>query len=397
MYGVGDSGPNALATPPIDDRRLVPRLQWAHPLPWNDLLGQAEGRIRDELEVTFRDERTPLSSRIRRRAEDFAKRWDVPDRAVRNFLELAHGNRSYPVILMQNPTDSAEDTEFWKMVENSQALSWVEAAVNNMWLLFSEVVIIDVCPLLSDSRLKIIENRERARLNTENEPRFVSMDRMKAINEAYELTREVLRELKPKFILSCQCATINMKWDTGDALMSLFCSSIKDAQKRSVTSTSLNGRNIHVIKAYHPSHIAYTRRDRTEMHADELNTQLQNIFIRTFHSCGTRKAQVRLLERIDAYLTDVEKYSRPRVSLEMARACVSDVSRLLSKEMGFFPDAERFVQDRIAFQATWTDFSSRMQPVSASVRRTVSQLLSEVWGDLHRIRNVQDLKYEIMP
>ena len=44
----------------VDDARLAPPITWTlHVLLWDNLLGQAEVRNQDTLEVSFRDERTP--------------------------------------------------------------------------------------------------------------------------------------------------------------------------------------------------------------------------------------------------------------------------------------------------------------------------------------------------
>ena len=110
--------------------------------------------------------------------------------------------------------------------------------------------------------------------------------RIKATEEPYDLVREVIQELKLKFIHSCQFALV---------------------------------RSTHNCKTF--------------LHE---------------HSIPTERAK-RGLEWLNTYPTMVEMFSRLRLPLGSVHACVSDGSRNLSKKMDFLSDAERFEYNKMAF------------------------------------------------
>jgi hypothetical protein len=141
----------------------------------------------------------------------------------------------------------------------------------------ADVVILDICPLSSDSRLSVIGFSERA----------------DAIEQTYGLTKEILKCLKPKIMLSCQCQTSTDKWNAAqNALADKLCSSCYGAQNGKVEVVDLEDHAIQAIQAFHPMHILYEQDDSAYL---AKTTILKNLFKRVYSSCASRKAEVQLL------------------------------------------------------------------------------------------------------
>lgn len=170
-------------------------------------------------------------------SKKFARRWDLPQRAVQNHITLACGRRTLPAIMLLNPSCQHEDLPFDKMVQNCPTLRWLSTIFRGLGIDLEDVIILDMCTLLSDSRL--------AQLTGTKE---------KAMHEAFVLTSGMLATIKPSTVVVCQCSTRYSPWaDGGHNIARELCSSVRMAQNRCVKTVYVETHPVCVVPAYHPS------------------------------------------------------------------------------------------------------------------------------------------------
>ena len=205
-------------------------------------------------------------------AWDFIERWEIPVLALVNFLELASGNPSLPVIMLLNPTNDSEKLPFHDMIQKSRTLGWVSGVLGALGLGLSDVVVLDVCPLLSESRLSIIGDLKRA----------------EALDQAYNLTEAVLKSLNPRTIISCQCKTNDRKWNpSSNALAIGLCSSLEKAKTYRPEVMSIDENAIQVVQGFHPMFFLYADDDDYKY----WGAILENMFRMAFSSCSSENGE----------------------------------------------------------------------------------------------------------
>jgi hypothetical protein len=116
----------------------------------------------------------------------FQERRGLQRGALDNFKELARGNLAFPVILLWRPSNDHEWASFAEMCEGT-TISWIVKQLKEIGLSIDDVIILDVCPLLGKRNLDGMSY----------------FDQTSITNEAYEALVEVLKILKPKFMISC--------------------------------------------------------------------------------------------------------------------------------------------------------------------------------------------------
>src|SRR5271155_1927530 len=87
-------------------------------------------------------------------ATAYCERWNIPREAAENFMALACGNPRFPAILLQNPSWNHDWKSFRDMVDKCQTLSWLEKVLHAFGLTVNDVIILDICPLLSDQWMR---------------------------------------------------------------------------------------------------------------------------------------------------------------------------------------------------------------------------------------------------
>lgn len=255
-----------------------------------DEVVSAVRNLRIEPEDPYSDKHVVLDDRCMRLAGEQLVRWGIPKLALENLLELARGNPNFPIIMLLNPSDGSEDQQFPDMVEKSPTLLWIRDVLAGIGLDISDVSILDICPLLSARRLGVIGFSERA----------------DAIDQAYGLTKEILKYLKPKILLSCQCGTRQETWNAArNALAYELCSSVNGAENGEVKVIKMEGHAIQVIQAFHPMHILYQQDYSIRA---EKNTILENMFKRVYSSCASRKGELLLVIEASKVVSSFRSY-----------------------------------------------------------------------------------------
>lgn len=97
------------------------------------------------------------------------------------------------MIVLQNPTYDHHFEKF-DMIQKSPTLAWLQNVLHSLGHTIRDVIILDVCPLVSDQWIKNMKREDPDRTGM-------------AVREAYFLTSQVLGIIRPEIILCCQCAT----------------------------------------------------------------------------------------------------------------------------------------------------------------------------------------------
>jgi hypothetical protein len=209
-------------------------------------------------------------------ARKFARRWGIPDEAVNSHIKLACGYLKFPVILLLNPAPTHESLPFDKMVAECKTLQWIQDVLNGIGLELADVIILDACTLLGDSRIDLLETKGK---------------KERAMVDAYDVTQEMLKVIQPNIILSCQCSTSFPRWSAGGHVIAQqLCSSMPSARAGVVKKVSLDKRTINLIHAYHPSGFL-NNKGVEKAHYDTLGSLLKGVFQTVYFPCANWKSQ----------------------------------------------------------------------------------------------------------
>ena len=239
----------------------------------------------DDVEGTIRDVLSPslsgnLSHTIRRddpcfdSAKAFARKWGISSQAVKSHISLACGCRKFPTIMLLNPSPHHEVLSYREMVQASPTLAWLEITLQQQGLGLGDVSILDMCTLLSNSRLDQLKDK-----------------RDEAVHEAYDVTWELMRAIKPHVLLLCQCSTRYPPWvNSGHFMARQLCSSMRDAREGRVRIVDVDSHEVHVVQGYHPSvFLNYSNQGQL---GEELEKTLKLIFQRLYRPCGQWKQKL---------------------------------------------------------------------------------------------------------
>jgi len=210
--------------------------------------------------------------------ERFCNRWAIPTCAAKNFMFLATGNLKFPVLLLQNPSRDHDTLDFEDMVDSCPTLVWLRDVLQALGLDMNDVMVLDVCPLLSDSWLKSVTEREAE----------------DAIREAYDVIERILVLLRPEILISCQCATKSWSTQLGRYASDFareLGSSRSAAERKRIVRLQHREHIFNIVQAYHPRF--FIGRDDPNVHEREV---LLNEIISHFMSpCGRWKVEVTIL------------------------------------------------------------------------------------------------------
>lgn len=204
------------------------------------------------------------------RSRRFAQRWSISYQAIDNHVKLACGNRRFPVLMLLNPSPGHNDMTFDTMVRHCWTLDWIQGVLKEIGLTLSEVIVLDICPLLSNDYIE--------KMNENN--------KYHALNEAFQLTQDMLQLIKPNIIISCQCSTAaGEKWGyVRHDIASKLCSSIPGAKSGQVIKTDIEGHAIHVVQAYH-----LAGRFKSGDHFDKNGEFLRRLLLRLYRPCNSSR------------------------------------------------------------------------------------------------------------
>jgi hypothetical protein len=207
-------------------------------------------------------------------ARQYAKKWHISDEAVESHIKLACGYLKFPVMMLLNPAPAHELLPFDKMVDGCKTLRWIEDVLYGIGLELADVIILDICTLLSSGRIRQLDKESPEK-------------REQALSEAYDVTQMMLKMIKPNVIVSCQCSTSFSTWSAGGHMVPReLCSSIKRAAAREVRKVNIDDQTINVIQAYHPS--GFLNR---KGHHDPLGKLLKELFQSIYIPCATWRSQ----------------------------------------------------------------------------------------------------------
>jgi hypothetical protein len=151
-------------------------------------------------------------------------------------------------------------------------------------LSMDDVVILDVCPLLSDVWLRCITEKE------------------KAIKEAYELIEDILVLLKPELVISCQCATKSLSSHFGKHASEFaqeLGSSWLAAEQKQVVRFQYREYVFNIVKAFRPR--SFMERDGKDAHRRE--ALLKETLTHFLAPCGKWKARIMILLQLEKMFT----------------------------------------------------------------------------------------------
>ena len=217
---------------------------------------------------------------------DYCTRWAIPVRAAQNFMFLACGNLKFPVLLLQNPSTGHDTLDSEAMVRDCPTLVWVKDVLEGLGLSINDVVILDVCPLLSDVWLKS---------TTETQVQ-------EAIKEAYELIENILVLLRPEIVIACQCATGNPSIPFGlhaSEFTRELGSSWSTAEQKRVVRLQHREHVFNIVQAYHPRSFI----GRGDANAPKRETLLKETLTHFLAPCGKWKVEITTLLQLDKMIT----------------------------------------------------------------------------------------------
>jgi hypothetical protein len=204
-------------------------------------------------------------------ARDYARKWGISDQAVNNLVELACGYLKFPVLILLNPSPKHETLGFAEMVGVCGTLDWIQKTLEDINLTLADVIILDICPLLSDGCIEAIGKEKEKK--------------KQAMYEAYDVTWQMLDMIRPNIIVSCQCSTQYVEWgDCGHPIALSLCSSMVGARTGQIRKTDVKGHTIYVVQAYHPGgFLNYPN------HEDPDGVRLRKLLHRLYLPCASWK------------------------------------------------------------------------------------------------------------
>ena len=292
LTGLGVTG----LSDPSEREQRQPRVQIIEPqLTYEDAL--IETLLQQELEAYGTDSLITADHEVFATATAFCDQWDIPEQALENFIALTCGNSRFPVIVLQNPSWNHDREGFRDMVRKCPTLLWLENVLKAIGLTLDDVIILDICPLLSDKWMNA-----HSKSNGDQ-----------AILEALELAESVLDCLKPKILISCQCQTSSVFSRMG-GLATEFArklgSSTSRARQKCVLRFYHRTHIFHVAQAYHPRY--FIGRDGPE--TSEREATLRAVLQHFFEPCGQWKVEVeellQLEEAICNYASALERLAQ---------------------------------------------------------------------------------------
>lgn len=175
---------------------------------------------------------------------------DVNSNKWRNFKQLLCGCQDLPFIILQNPANS--HVKDYREMKKCRTMKWLSATLEGIGLTLEEVVVLDVCSLLSDDDLDEMDRR--------------SQDKWGAVEESYKMTEDILRLLKPDVVIACQCSTKGnwwegvMKWQCARNTLARALCSKEIYAKRGLTGKIFVGSHaMSIVYGVHPSRAHWSK------------------------------------------------------------------------------------------------------------------------------------------
>lgn len=184
----------------------------------------------------------------------FREKYKIGVHQWNNYVRLLCGCLDLPMIILQNPCKD-HNKEYGKMVK-SWTLNWLSGVLSTIGLRLEDVVVLDICSLLSDDDLAQLQRT------------LGSNAKWAAVEDSYDLSEEILRLLKPPVVISCQCRTkgdINMRtgyvrWAPAkNQLARVLASSLDSTNRAEAAKISIGPDTMWMVNGVHPRSTNYSK------------------------------------------------------------------------------------------------------------------------------------------
>lgn len=193
----------------------------------------------------------------------FREKYRIGENQWNNYVRLLCGCLDLPMIILQNPCND-HDKKYGRMVK-SWTLERLSGLLSKIGLTLEDVVILDICSLLSDNDLN---QRERE---------LGSNAKWAAVEESYDVSEEILRLLQPDVVISCQCRTkgdINtrtghVKWaQAKNQIARMLASSVQSTKRAEAAKISIGSHTMWMVNGVHPRSAHLTRIPLEELYGE---------------------------------------------------------------------------------------------------------------------------------
>lgn len=170
----------------------------------------------------------------------------------KNFKRLLCGYRDLPFIILQNPT--RQHVLEYEEMKQCPTLQWISDVLGEIGLPLEDVVIVDICSLLSDDDLaRMGKDSERAR---------------DAVEKPYAMVEDILEYLNPGVVIACQCVTLGQRkringrlkttWGpASNVLARSLCSSQKNMRRGFTKSIHIGSNSALCVYGIHPRRLKF--------------------------------------------------------------------------------------------------------------------------------------------
>ncbi|KAI9035451.1 uncharacterized protein KD926_003477 [Aspergillus affinis] len=334
-------------TQQLADSTLEEAVSWlslSEVSPHSQLEDLIQDEFRPHLESHQRITRLEADDPYFQPARELWKRNGWDGEGLSNFIGLLCGILNFPAILLLNPSEW--DNLPWNdMIRESPTLSWLQRTLEPLGLTLRDIIIIDVFPLLTNTRMDAMGAQEKQRVT----------------NEVFNLTINFLRHFKPPVIISCQCATRGShgRWGIVDNPLALsLCSSVDGARRQEVASMSVDEHRIRVVQAFHPMKILYEENLGARSEYDQV---LRSILETVYRPCSAwrnrhrqeceenlHSAAEEIRSTMRAFLDSITKYHRvQRRAITFGIGTAQMRSPVVSNWEGLRADVRSFVANML--------------------------------------------------
>lgn len=153
-------------------------------------------------------------------------------------------------------------------------LQWISDVLGEIGLTLEDVVIVDICSLLSDADLDRMDKESQRTWD--------------AVEKSYAMVEDILEFLDPSMVLSCQCVTklgqrkridgrLKKTWAPADnTLARALCSSQKDIRRGATKKIQIGSKSTLCVYGVHPRRLKF---------ADTMVPELRGAFMDVFVPC----------------------------------------------------------------------------------------------------------------
>lgn len=171
----------------------------------------------------------------------------------KNFKRLLCGYQDLPFIILQNPT--RKHVLGYEEMRKCPTLQWISDVLGEIGLTLEDVVIMDICSLLSDDDLD--------RMGKDSQSTW------DAVEKSYAMVEDVLEFLNPSIVLSCQCVTrlgqrkrisgrLKTTWAPADnSLARALCSSQRDITRGTTKKINIGSSSTLCVYGVHPRRLKF--------------------------------------------------------------------------------------------------------------------------------------------